>query len=335
MKAVYFPFTHIAEDILKKISVCFRPLVVIQPSGRNISDDLEKWAESGLLEVRLPKGDDDDHLAAMLKDYRIWANLHKGGQKAYLNPLMDAIPFFNDMSASQIVKDIKKNMQDGGSRNCLDPLFSAKAFLLIAQEFDRQQWEANQGVRLFEKKKHDLMKKLKGEDGDGEPGPLSDATPWAENAMNYMIEERLRAWARLFLSDIFLKSREITALFITSSRLTSAYLLDKFPAAERIFEFDSFAIGNLKSDKIEKCKKHLIDTLDNLVKNRWPKSSNGVVQAPARKDGGEKMALTLDIIPNTSPIDFVSSLYPSNPNGLAENSIKPKFNHTIIGYMAL
>jgi len=65
------------------------------------------------------------------------------------------------------VKDIKENLQDGGFRNCPDPLFSAKSFLLIAQEFDRQQWEVNQGVQSFEKKEHDLMKNLKGENGDG------------------------------------------------------------------------------------------------------------------------------------------------------------------------
>ena len=335
MKPVYFPFTHISEDILKKISVFFRPLTVLLPSGLNISGDMEKWVESGLLEMRLPAGDDDDRLQAMLKDYRVWANLHQRGQKAYLNHLMDEIPFFNDTSMSQIVKDIKENPQDGGFRNCPDPLFSAKAFLLIAQEFDRQQCEVNQGVQSFEKKEHDLMKNLKGENDDGDVGPLSDATPWADNAMNYMVEERLRVWARLFFSNISLDDQEITALFITGSSLTSEYLLEKFSDAERIFEFDSFPISNLKNDKTKGWRKHLIDTLDNLAKSRWASSSNVVVQGPDRKGCGEKMALSLDIIPETSPIDFVSSLFPSNPNGMAENSIEPEFNHTIIGHLVL
>ncbi len=335
MKPVYFPFTHISEDILKKISVCFRPLVVLQPSGFNISGDMEKWVESGLLEMRLPAGDDDDRLEVMLKDYRVWANLHQRDQRAYLNPLMDEVPFFNDTSVSQIVKTIKENLQGGIFRNYPDPLFSAKAFLLIAQEFDRQQWEANQGVKSFEKKEHDLMKNLKGENGDGNVGPLSDATMWADNAMSYMVEERLRAWARLFFNNISFDYQEITALFITGSRLTSEYLLEKFPDAERIFEFDSLPINNLKNDKIEGWHKHLIDTLDNLAKSRWSSSSNIDIQGPDREGGGEKMALSLDIIPETSPIDFVSSLFPSNPNGMAENSIEPEFNHTIIGHLTL
>lgn len=333
MKAVYFPFTDVPEDILKKISVCFRPLVVLRPSGRNISDDLGKWVESGLVEIRFPQGDDDDQLAAMLKDYRLWANLHKGGQNAYLNRFMDTIPFFSDTSKSQIVKDIKENLQDGGSRNCIDPLFYAKAFLLIAQEFDRQQCEADQTVRLFEEKEHELIKKLQGKDDDAESGPLSDAAPWAENAMNYMIEERLRAWARLFISDIFLKGQEITALFITGSRVTNSYLSDKFPDTERIFEFDSIPIDNLNSNKIESFQQALINTLEKFVKNRWPNSDNVVIKAPAIKNGGKKMALTLDIIPNRSPIDFLSGLYPSGTNEMKEKSIKTEFHHTIIGFI--
>jgi len=131
-----------------------------------------------------------------------------------------------------------------------------------------------------------------------------------------------------------LDNHEITALFITSSRLTSEYLLDKFPDAERIFEFDSLRISNLKSDKIEGWHKHLIDTLDNLATSRWPSSSTVVIQGPDRKGRGEKMALSLDIIPETSSIDFVSSLFPSNSNGMAENSIESEFNHTIIGHLA-
>ena len=335
MKPVYFPFTHISEDILKKISVCFRPLVMLMPSGLSISGDLEKLIESGLLEMCLPAGGDDYRLEVMLKDYRVWANLHSGGQKAYINPLMDEVPFFNDTSASKIVKDIKENLKDGSFRDCPDPLFLAKVFLLIAQEFDRQQSEVNQGVQSIEKKEHDLMKNLKGENGDGRVGPISDDNPWADNAMNYMVEERLRAWARLFFNNVALNDQEITALFITNSRLTSEYLLDKFPDSERIFEFDSVPINNLKSDKIKGWQKHLIDTLDNLAKSRWPSSSNIIIQAPDQKGCGEKMALSLDIIPETSPIDFVADLFSSNPNEMTENSIEPVFNHTIIGYLSV
>lgn len=308
---------------------------MLQPSGFNISGDMEKWVESGLLEMRLPARDDDDRLEAMLADYRVWANLHQRGQRAYLNPLMDEVPFFNATSVSQIVKTIKENLQDRVFRNCPDLLFSAKVFLLIAQEFDRQQWEVNQGVKSVEKKEHDLMKNLKGENGDGDVRPLSDATLWADNAMSYMVEERLRAWACLFFNNISLDDQEITALFITSSRLTSEYLLEKFPDSARIFEFDSLQIGNLKSDKIEGWHKHLIDTLDNLAKSRWSSSSNVVIQGPDQKGCDEKMALSLDIIPETSPIDFVSSLFPSNLNGMAENSIEPEFKHTILGHLAL
>ncbi len=308
---------------------------MLQPSGFNISGDMEKWVESGLLEMRLPARDDDDRLEVMLADYRVWANLHQRGQRAYLNPLMDEVPFFNDTSVSQIVKAIKENLQDGVFRNCSDPLFSAKAFLLIAQEFDRQQWEVNQGIKSFEKKEHDLMKNLKGKNDDGDARPLSDATLWADNAMSYMVEERLRAWARLFFNNISLDDQEITALFITSSRLTSEYLLEKFPDAERIFEFDSLPISNLKSDKIEGWHKYLIDTLDNLAKSRWSSSSNVVIQGPDQKGCGEKMALSLDIIPETSPIDFVSSLFPSDPTGMVKNRIEPEFNHTILGHLAL
>ena len=136
MKPVYFPFTYISENTLKKISVCFGPPVVLQPSGLNISGDMEKWVDGGQLEMCLPAGDDEDRLVGMLKDYRAGVNLHPRGQKAYLNPLMDEVPFFNDSSVSKIVKDIKENMKDRGFRDRPDPLCSAKVFLLMALAFN-------------------------------------------------------------------------------------------------------------------------------------------------------------------------------------------------------
>ncbi len=73
MKPIYFPFTYISEAAVAAISACFKQTVVYQPSRHTLPAEMQKLADSGLIDVRIPITGDENKLDAILRDYNEWA----------------------------------------------------------------------------------------------------------------------------------------------------------------------------------------------------------------------------------------------------------------------
>ena len=71
MKPVYFPFTFISRPVIEAVSACFRQIVVYQPSERHVPEQMRQWAESGMLEIRIPVKEDEERLEADLSSGRM------------------------------------------------------------------------------------------------------------------------------------------------------------------------------------------------------------------------------------------------------------------------
>ncbi|MBU4289417.1 MAG: hypothetical protein KKI12_14750, partial [Proteobacteria bacterium] len=99
MKPIYFPFTYISEPVLEALSAFFKQIVVYQPSSLNVPESMQKLADSGLLEIRIPVKGDENKIDNILKDYKSWANIHQGSEMAFFKMNPDKIPFFDDSSA--------------------------------------------------------------------------------------------------------------------------------------------------------------------------------------------------------------------------------------------
>ena len=78
MKPIYFPFTYISEPVVEATGVCFKQLVVYQPSNQKVPEKMQKWAKSGILDIRVPVKSDEKELDAALRDYKTWVNIHQG-----------------------------------------------------------------------------------------------------------------------------------------------------------------------------------------------------------------------------------------------------------------
>jgi len=300
MKPVYFPFTYISEPVLEALSAFFKQIVVYQPSNLKIPESMQKQADSGLLEIRIPVKGDENKIDNILKDYKNWATIHQGSELAFLKTKPDIIPFFSDSSTSQIKADIKKKKQKQLNEKKQDSLLNARIFLHIAQEFDSQNWEINKELLLSEEKTSNLIDNLKGEDELSFKGNDIENALKIDYQSDYMTPDRIIAWTHLLQYD-----QDMSNLFITNSRSMIEHLVEKTPEAKIVLSIDSIPLTNSRDKKTEKWQKDLIEQLELLLRNSLPASEDIKIKSPFDKEDGKKVSLTLYLVQGESPYNFL------------------------------
>ena len=327
MKPTYFPFTYISEPVLEALSAFFKQIIVYQPSSLNIPESMQKSANSSLLEIRIPAKGDENKIDNILKDYKSWANIHKGSELAFFKTKPDMIPFFGDSSTSQIKADIKKKRQKYQVEKKQDFLLNAKIFLHLAQEFDMQNWEINKDLLILEEKTLNLIDNLKGDD------ELSFKENDKEKALkidcqsDYMTSDRIIAWTHLLQND-----QDVSDIFITNSRSAIEYLLDKTPETKIMLNIDSILLTNSTDKKKEKWQESLMERLESLQEKSLPASGDIKIKSPFDKDDGKKVSLTLYLVPGESPYKFFtrSAWHKTPAEGINKEA---RFNNTLIGFI--
>ncbi|MBU4185952.1 MAG: hypothetical protein KKC23_07125, partial [Proteobacteria bacterium] len=257
MKPIYFPFTYISEPVLEALSAFFKQIVVYQPSSLNVPESMQKLADSGLLEIRIPVKGDENKIDNILKDYKSWANIHQGSEMAFFKMNPDKIPFFDDSSALQIKADIKKKKQKQQNEKKQDSLLNARIFLHIAQEFDMQNWEINKNLLLLEEKTLNLIDNLKGEDELSFKENDIKKTLKTDYQSDYMTPDRIIAWTHMLQYD-----QDISELFITNNRSAIEHLIEKTPEAKIVLNIDSIPLTNSDDEKREKWQNSLNEQLE-------------------------------------------------------------------------
>ncbi len=98
---------------------------------------MQDLADNGLIVPKIPVTEDDEKLDRLCKDYRDWINIHQGSNADVLKVRPGEIPFFDDFSTFQIRDRIRKKTSPKPIEKP-DPLFNARLFLQLTQEFDAQ-----------------------------------------------------------------------------------------------------------------------------------------------------------------------------------------------------
>ncbi|MDM8525524.1 hypothetical protein QUF80_19315 [Desulfococcaceae bacterium HSG8] len=300
MKPIYFPFTYISEPVAEILASCFRQTVIYQPSSRKIPDIMRKWEDAGIIDIRVPVTGDEEKLDAIIRDYRNWANLHQGNDLSLFKIRAGAVPFFEEMP-SQIRDDIRRGGETKASPEKPDPLFNARIFLCIAQEFDMQNREINNDLASFEKMEQELMKNLKGEDLQSGIQHSDLGFP-ADDPGNYMPEERLKAWGYLMGHDL-----EKSDIFVTASRSVFESLTDNAPDPLKILHTAPIPVYKTKDgekpDKLGIWQDNLMEQLDMFLRN------TGSDESRVETWDGEserKVSLTFHLM-QEAPDEFFSS----------------------------
>jgi hypothetical protein len=247
MKTIYFPYTYISNPVAEAVAACFGRFTVYQPLSDNLPPSMQPWVDKGVIDIRIPVKGDTRELISAAENFQNWASMNVG--KASINPaslktLKATAPPLGASLSSQIVAEVKKQINRSATDKSSDPVLAARIFLYFAQEFDQQSQELDHVLEGFQKKEQDLIQDLKMEEDalaaefKKEPGHMPDVNT------DYLIAGRLEAWTRILFKD-----EQPPELFVTHSKAALEQLLDSAPTAEKILDFE--AIPRLTTTTIE------------------------------------------------------------------------------------
>ena len=236
MHPIYFPFTYIPAPVADMLATWFSRVTVLSPSKREIDTVMRHLASQGWLSIHTPFDKDDEALAAAVESYREWADLHGGRQLKSFMAKGQPVPFHDDSSVYQLLDDIQSRSceVDGlGKKNDrpdmqLDPVIQkSRMLLLIAQEFDRRNWEIQHDLDKAALIERDFWKQLHAAD-DVARSYLSQPVLWPEGGYpSYMLKERLEAWTCFLLQEKMISSR----IFVTTSKRIVDRFVESLPSA--------------------------------------------------------------------------------------------------------
>ncbi len=326
MKPTYFPFTYIPKSVGKALSACFSKTAVYQISGTKIPEEMQELVKDGILDIRIPVEVNGEFLDKILKDYRSWVNIHQGTETAFLAAMANKIPFFDESASSQIRADIKKIGKQIPAEEKPDPLFNAKLFLHMAQEFDLQKKGLDQDLMDIDAMEDDFMKNLKWEDDDDHARAVARRQWDKDDPGHFMTTERINAWVSIMLQD-----SQASGLFITTSRAVLEHLIDIVPEMEQVIRLDAIPIDVDEDETLSNWQDGLIETLEMLATGNWPAPMDDIANPPEIPGSEEKVSLTLYIVPNKTPYEYFADCVETDVFQAESAKTGIRFKNTLIG----
>jgi len=326
MKPIYFPFTYISKSVGKALSACFRQTAVYQVSGTKIPEDMQELARNGILDIRIPLEVDGEFLDKILKDYRAWVNIHQGTETAFLASMANKIPFFDKNSSSQIRADLKKIGKQIPAEEKPDPLFTAKLFLHMAQEFDLQKKELDQDLTDIDAMEDDFMKNLKWEDDDDHARAVARRQRDKEDPGHFMTTERINAWVSVMLQD-----PQSPGLFITTSRAVLDHLMDNVPEMVKVICLDAIPLGVDEDEALLTWQDNLMDSFEMVATENWPIPIDHIVNPPEVPKRESNVELTICMVPNKTPYECFADRVETHEFQNESEKTGTRFKNTLIG----
>ena len=304
MEPIYFPFTYVPGAVAEALVTCFDRFIVYRPFNENVPAQMQSWIARRVLDVRVPVIEYEAELKAVVKNFHSWAALHTGSspqKPTSLKTHLGAMPFFNDISSSQILADIRQKTLDRPTRSDPDPLFEARLFLCLAQEFDRHNDELAIELSGHDRGVADLMRQLNMAEDDPLAKEQKASSQFADPFADYMISDRLDAWIRLFLMD-----PEFSGVFITHSKAVLEHLLDKSRAAAEVARIESIPLDPSQTDWGKPWQKSLALNLSRLVEDKLEVHSIENIEQPDFPTAEKTASLNIYRVPDQKPREFFS-----------------------------
>lgn len=284
---------------------CFETVYVYRPAKDIPAEGLPEASGRNPVKLRIPVQGDEKALAACITEYQNWGHTHRAdrGMKAAAFNRSEALsPFFDETSISRIRSDIKQYQRGDTIRQKVDPLFSARLFLGLAQAFDVHSQALNESMALFQQKEKAMMDGLKGEINALE-AEFAPKSPEAEaDSGAYLTEARLDAWGRLFLADAEQIKKTPAGLFITHSPEVVAQVQEKASGLEK--QFTMPIVGpDCRSDDAARKQQKLDQYLDAMAAADDPAGMDRFETTPAQSESAQ---LTIFCLAGVDPVAFVA-----------------------------
>ncbi len=333
MKPIYFPFTFIPESILKEIRMFFPKIVIYQPSSGRIPEFLRKTADDGLLEIRAPFGGDESQFDRLVREYREWLDYHKGSETTYFKSRifdsvdLETVPMYSDNSTTQIKHDIKKGPIEKKTEKP-DKNFTARLFLLIAQEFDIQQYELKTDLERFQVMENNLFSNIRGTDENFETGISKVDSTLFDDLGEQKTSQRISAWLKIFNQDPVAPDEFGSGLFLTSSPAVMEHIMELFPDIELVLSTRSIPAHELDSQKIKEIRQNLRENLTRLSRNSSDQDLLSFPEMPSANNNhtGLKIYCTSQNFPQT-PLGGLSN----RSDEASHTANSQKFQKTFFG----
>jgi hypothetical protein len=333
MKPIYFPFTFISEPVLKDISIFFPETVIYQPSSGKIPEYIKQSADEGLLEIHAPFGGDEKMFDSLVREYREWVEQHMGSETTFFKTRifdgidMETIPMYSDNSTSQIKYNIKTGHMETPPKKP-DEEFTARLFLLIAQEFDIQQDEFKRDLERFQVMENNLFLNIRQEDEFS--GTNIKNTVIVDDLGGHKTGQRLSAWLKIFEHDPVVPDEFGSGLFITSSNSVLEHIKELCPENELVLSTGPVSVDDQYPEKIKEFQKILKENLRRLSKNQFDKDLTPF-PAPA-KTNNIFVVLNIFCFSCKSLLTLFKETV-KQPDDAPENNSALNFHKTFIGIL--
>ena len=330
MKPIYFPYTYVHQWVAQALATCFKHFMVCVPAGANVPHEMRTWVDSKVMEIRSPLQIDEQAIKRVVEDYRSFARLHKSSKEIKTTAVLrqqESVPFFDEMAVSQIVSEVKKNIESETSNKEFDALFCAQVFLHFAHEFDRQRDELSQGLGTCDQRSQELIKSLRGPDAIELLASAHAAEIKVDESGEYMALDRLKAWVRLFMADPV-----DSGLFVTSSQSVFNHLLESQPDAEKIIESAELPAVRPEDGAFMTWRDSFLKQIQELIETVGSEPAHDLSNIPRFATGGHNVALTLYRLPARSWRDLFAPTLGTQSNHITQSQLMLRSKNIMFGF---
>lgn len=294
VKPVYFPFTYASGDLIAQINQYVGPFIVYQPILDQTPTPVVEAAQAGRVEFRAPARGDEAQLLEAARRSRNWGLAHQGHMDAFKVPAGQN--FYNETFAAEIRSEILGTKTPQADP---EPVYTARLFLLLAQEFDMQQGALHEDLTASDRIRNQMFSDLK---GDTEARLPASEKHVPEDLGKYQTRSRITSWLRLAHADA-----DPASVLLTTSRAVFEHILEFVPGAQTAQAFD---LGPPD------------DAFKQALPGYWQKLTqsqlSGEVVAPAAAGVSAEavqMQLSVAVLPASSPAKLLEKLFePDQPS---------------------
>ena len=168
-----------------------------------------------------------------------------------------------------------------------------------------------------------------------EDDPLSEElrntpTRQPESLSDYMISDRLEAWARIFCQE-----PEDSGLFVTHSPAALDYLLDRTATAARILHLDSIPPNSEQSMENEAWQEKLAAGLARFAGPKQTETGDDWIGQLALPAVDNTASLSIYRVPDQTPLEFYARFAAISSPAAGRKVHKDRYDSTLIALIEI